>query len=137
MEDFHNSLAEFPAELVVVAGLHLIEREPSDFRTNRLKTVLISEFCSPSNFSQISQYLSGVGAKENSPVVPAHVPIHLELASVADFEFLRELGNSILPIVNSVGFNEQELGALKSSLFEEKEVKLEGKKIRKILQNGS
>jgi len=40
----------------------------------------------------------------------------LELASIADLHFLAELGNTILPHVNSMGLNEQELGFLYLSI---------------------
>lgn len=95
VEEFHSSMKQFDADLVVIAGLHLLEGEKKEFRTQRLKTVV----------NQIT-----------ASVIPYNVPLHFELASVADLEFMRELADTILPHVSSMGLNEQELGSLVVSI---------------------
>lgn len=46
--------------------------------------------------------------------------MHLELASIADLDFIREIGTNVLHVVDSLGLNEQELGYLVLALKHDK-----------------
>lgn len=48
------------------------------------------------------------------------IPVHLELASIGDLELMKYLSMNILPFVDSLGLNEQELGLIFFSLNGEK-----------------
>lgn len=39
--------------------------------------------------------------------IPAHIPIHLELASFGDYDLLKEVALALLPAADSLGLNEQ------------------------------
>uniref|UniRef100_A0A6B2L6Q5 ADP-dependent glucokinase n=1 Tax=Arcella intermedia TaxID=1963864 RepID=A0A6B2L6Q5_9EUKA len=93
LEEFHSALASFQPELVVITGVHLLEREDPSFRTKRLQTIV----------SEIKK-------------VNKEAPVHFELASNSDIGFISEVGSTILPHVDSLGLNEQELGYLYASL---------------------
>jgi len=73
---------------LVLAGMHLLEGESPEFRTSRMKEVL-----------------KAIGKTEIDA-------IHLELASIGDTGFLKQLASVMLPKVHSTGMNEQELGDL-------------------------
>lgn len=73
----------------MVLGLHLLEGQPAEFRNQRLQAV---------------------AAAIRS--IPRNIPIHLELASVGHISFLRDIVDAVMTEVDSVGMNEQELGAL-------------------------
>lgn len=87
LETFIASLEEFNPDLVVLSGLHMMEGMGRDLWENRLTEAVdvISE-------------------------VNNEVPIHLELASMTDKDYMnRILQEQVMPIVSSVGLNEQEL----------------------------
>ncbi|KAL1248121.1 hypothetical protein QQF64_023497 [Cirrhinus molitorella] len=87
LETFIASLDEFQPDLVVLSGLHMMEGMGRDLWEERLKEAVIA----------ISD-------------VRNEVPIHLELASMTDRDYMnRILQEQVLPIVNSIGLNEQEL----------------------------
>jgi len=91
LESFHQAVFSFRPSLLVISGLHLLEGETADFRLNRLKNV-VSFIGDSSQISQDSR-------------------VHLELASVGDSSFMKELVTSLLPTVDSLGLNEQELAS--------------------------
>jgi len=95
LEDFHTAVDAKQEDigLLVIAGLHLLEREDPPYRTNRLSAVV--------------NRIQGLNPQ---------ITLHLELASIADISFLTELANTIFPFVDSLGLNEQELGFLYYSL---------------------
>ena len=70
-------------------GLHLLEGQPVEFRNQRLQAVV-----------------------QAIHKIPKTIPIHLELASVGDLAFLKDIADAVMTEVDSVGLNEQELGAL-------------------------
>ncbi|XDV53507.1 hypothetical protein PO909_021989 [Leuciscus waleckii] len=87
LETFVASLEEFQPDLVVLSGLHMMEGMGRDLWEERLKEAVVA--------------ISDVGNE---------VPIHLELASMTDRDYMnRILQEQVLPIVNSIGLNEQEL----------------------------
>ncbi|XP_026094276.1 ADP-dependent glucokinase isoform X1 [Carassius auratus] len=87
LETFVASLEDFQPDLVVLSGLHMMEGMGRDLWEERLKEAVVA----------ISD-------------VRNEVPIHLELASMTDRDYMnRILQEQVMPIVNSVGLNEQEL----------------------------
>lgn len=149
LETFVASLEEFQPELVVLSGFHMMEGQGRELWGERLKEVRSSSFGSlfihlelqPKMFLY-PQAVEAIGD------IPKDIPIHLELASMTDKDFMsrimqevhvnvcsdeafcgseqiNELSGSlrkaallikssppcqqVLPIVSSVGLNEQEL----------------------------
>ncbi|XP_073688125.1 ADP-dependent glucokinase isoform X2 [Garra rufa] len=86
LETFVASLEEFQPDLVVLSGLHMMEGMGRDLWEERLKEAVVA----------ISD-------------VRNEVPIHLELASMTDRDYMNQILQEVLPIVNSIGLNEQEL----------------------------
>jgi ADP-dependent glucokinase len=89
LEAFHAAIegAKAAPELVVIAGLHLLEAEPEAFWHSRLQEVVAA-------LRRLRQ------------------PLHLELASVGSPRYLALLARTVLPEVDSLGLNEQELHSL-------------------------
>ncbi|XP_068000395.1 ADP-dependent glucokinase isoform X2 [Melanerpes formicivorus] len=86
LEVFVSSLDEFQPDLVVLSGLHMMEGQSKEMRHRRLLEAVAS----------ISD-------------IPTDIPIHLELASMTDQDFMSNIVHQVLPLVNSIGLNEQEL----------------------------
>ncbi|XP_061077603.1 ADP-dependent glucokinase isoform X1 [Conger conger] len=87
LETFVASLEEFQPDLVVLSGLHMMEGQGRDLWEERLKEAVVA----------ISD-------------VRNQVPIHLELASMTDKDYMnRIMQEQVIPMVNSIGLNEQEL----------------------------
>ncbi|XP_026105437.1 ADP-dependent glucokinase-like isoform X2 [Carassius auratus] len=86
LETFVASLDEFQPDLVVLSGLHMMEGMGRELWEERLKEAVVA----------ISD-------------VRNEVPIHLELASMTDRDYMNLILQEVLPIVNSIGLNEQEL----------------------------
>ncbi|XP_028814225.1 ADP-dependent glucokinase isoform X2 [Denticeps clupeoides] len=86
LEMFIASLEEFQPDLVVLSGLHMMEGMGKQMWEERLKEAVVA----------ISD-------------VRNEVPIHLELASMTDKEYMSSIMQEVIPIVNSIGLNEQEL----------------------------
>ncbi|KAJ8249259.1 hypothetical protein GJAV_G00232890 [Gymnothorax javanicus] len=93
LETFVASLEEFQPDLVVLSGLHMMEGQGRDLWDERLKQAVVA----------IAD-------------VRSQVPIHLELASMTDKDYMnRIMQEQVLPMVNSIGLNEQELLFLSQS----------------------
>ncbi|KAI4874323.1 hypothetical protein NFI96_013949 [Prochilodus magdalenae] len=86
LETFVASLEEFQPGLVVLSGLHMMEGMGRELWEDRLKEAVVA----------ISD-------------VRNEVPIHLELASMTDRDYMSSIMKEVMPIVNSIGLNEQEL----------------------------
>ncbi|XP_048812099.1 ADP-dependent glucokinase isoform X1 [Lagopus muta] len=87
LEVFVSSLEEFQPDLVVLSGLHMMEGQSKEVRHRRLMEAVAS----------ISD-------------IPTDIPIHLELASMTDQDFMSNIVHQqVFPLVNSIGLNEQEL----------------------------
>ncbi|XP_030631592.1 ADP-dependent glucokinase isoform X2 [Chanos chanos] len=86
LETFVASLEEFQPDLVVLSGLHMMEGMGRELWEDRLKEAVVA----------ISD-------------VRNEIPIHLELASMTDREYMSNIMQEVIPIVNSIGLNEQEL----------------------------
>ncbi|XP_071778414.1 ADP-dependent glucokinase isoform X1 [Centroberyx gerrardi] len=87
LETFVASLEEFQPDLVVLSGLHMMEGQGRQLWEERLKEAVAA----------ISD-------------IRAEVPIHLELASMTDKDYMNSImQEQVMPIVSSIGLNEQEL----------------------------
>ncbi|XP_041852421.1 ADP-dependent glucokinase isoform X2 [Melanotaenia boesemani] len=86
LETFVASLEEFQPDLVVLSGLHMMEGQGRELWEERLK--------------------EAVAAIAD---IPKDIPIHLELASMTDKDFMNSIMQEVMPIVSSIGLNEQEL----------------------------
>ncbi|XP_037110790.1 ADP-dependent glucokinase isoform X2 [Syngnathus acus] len=86
LETFVASLEEFQPDLVVLSGLHMMEGQGRQLWEERLKEAVAA-------ISDIRK----------------DIPIHLELASMTDKDYMNSIMQEVMPIVSSVGLNEQEL----------------------------
>ncbi|KAJ7998324.1 hypothetical protein DPEC_G00221510 [Dallia pectoralis] len=87
LETFVASLDEFEPDLVVLSGLHMMEGQGRLMWERRLKDAVVA----------ISD-------------VRSSVPVHLELASMTDRDYMNSImKEQVMPIVASIGLNEQEL----------------------------
>lgn len=88
LENFSSELENYKANLLVVGGLQMMDNFPmeSKFRKERLLRV-----------------------KELLIKQPPTTKIHFEMASFSDEQLMAELTENIIPNVDSVGMNEQEL----------------------------
>ncbi|XP_068584875.1 ADP-dependent glucokinase isoform X1 [Cebidichthys violaceus] len=87
LETFVASLDEFEPDLVVLSGLHMMEGQGRELWEERLKEAV----------SAISD-------------IRHDIPIHLELASMTDKDYMNSImQEQVMPIVSSIGLNEQEL----------------------------
>ncbi|XP_017292527.1 ADP-dependent glucokinase isoform X1 [Kryptolebias marmoratus] len=87
LETFVESLDEFQPDLVVLSGLHMMEGQGRELWEERLKE-----------------------AVEAIADIPKDIPIHLELASMTDKDYMNSImQEQVMPAVSSIGLNEQEL----------------------------
>ncbi|XP_006629127.1 ADP-dependent glucokinase isoform X1 [Lepisosteus oculatus] len=87
LEVFVASLEDFQPDLVVLSGLHMMEGQGRQLWEQRLREAVVA-----------------------MSDIPNEVPIHLELASMTDKDYMNSImQEQVLPIVNSIGLNEQEL----------------------------
>ncbi|XP_019729441.1 ADP-dependent glucokinase [Hippocampus comes] len=87
LETFVASLDEFQPDLVVLSGLHMMEGQGRQLWEDRLKEAVAA-------ISDIRK----------------DIPIHLELASMTDRDYMNSImQEQVMPIVSSIGLNEQEL----------------------------
>ncbi len=93
LHDLHDQLQLFQPDLIVFSGAHILEGQPADFRAEKLREIR----------AVVGPY-------------PASVPVHLELATVGDLGYLKQLATHLLPNVTSFGLNEQELIAMAKAL---------------------
>ncbi|XP_071487280.1 ADP-dependent glucokinase-like [Diadema antillarum] len=83
---FAQNVKEFSPDAVFFSGLHLLDGQPAETKTTKLAAVN----------AQLKQ-------------LPVGLPIHLELASMADSALIEGIYNEVLSSVHSLGLNEQEL----------------------------
>lgn len=89
LEEFESSLTKFNPNLIVLSGLHLLGKMESNYQISRLNDVL-----------------------KTISTVDMSIPVHLELASIGSYDYLDLLLSKVIVNVNSIGLNEQEMGAL-------------------------
>ncbi|CAI5732968.1 unnamed protein product [Hyaloperonospora brassicae] len=100
LEDFEQALETFQPDLVVFGGLQLMEVE-QDARARVMRLEALAKVL------------------QNLYVV--HTPTHYEFAAVSDFGLFSETVRLVLPWVDSIGLNEQELFILHHFLVTGKE----------------
>ncbi|ULU09041.1 hypothetical protein L3Y34_019912 [Caenorhabditis briggsae] len=86
MEMFFKAIAQFRPDLVIITGVHLLEFQSKEMRQEKMRLI-----------------------KRNLLQINPKTPIHLELGSLADEAFSTDVISKILPYVDSLGINEQEL----------------------------
>ncbi|XP_013385713.1 ADP-dependent glucokinase isoform X2 [Lingula anatina] len=86
MDTFFASFDEFKPDLVVLSGLNQLEGQGEEFWSKKVFTL-------------------GVALKK----LPDSIPVHLELASMAEERFLKQILDELVPSVSSLGLNEQEI----------------------------
>lgn len=94
LHEFHKKLPDFGAHLLVLSGFHLMDGQDKDKRSVE--------------WDHITKYLK---------LVKNVRFMHVELASIGNREIYKEIADNVFPSVNSLGLNEQELGALYHVLF--------------------
>lgn len=96
LDDLHAALPQFKPDVLVVAGVHLLEALGTDAYEKRLAELVDSVRAT----------------KEAHP----GLAVHLEIASMADEAFIKHMSDTLLPVVDSIGLNEQEMGDLYAAL---------------------
>jgi ADP-dependent glucokinase len=86
VDDFFGHIQSNKPDLVILAGIQLLERYSRSFWQKKLQLVV--------------DHLKGI-----SPLLP----LHLELASIGNIELLEDILPTLLPYTPSLGLNEQEL----------------------------
>lgn len=93
VEELHEAIKTYNPQIVVIAGTHLLEILDEETRKERLD-VLVSTL----------------------KMIPSDIAIHLEIAGVGDHNLMKLIAEELFPNIDSIGLNEQELGALYISL---------------------
>ena len=95
LEGFEDVVSQFKPDLLIVGGLQMLDNFVFDdeIRTNRLQ--------------QLEQLLRSL---------PDSTKIHFEMASFSEQKLLEEILQYVIPYVDSIGMNEQELANLYSLL---------------------
>jgi ADP-dependent glucokinase len=94
LEPFHEVVKSNIPDLLVIAGLHLLESQPKNYRLERL--------------SKVKSFITNE--------LPKSTIVHFETASVSTKEFDKELFQEITQYADSIGLNEQELKHLYQTL---------------------
>ena len=89
LEEFRENIDSFQPDLVVLSGAHLMQGEKVGFKKSRL--------------GDIASLLDDI---------PAVTPVHSELATIGDLDYLSDLAEATFPRIDSLGLNEQELVSL-------------------------
>lgn len=89
IEMFFKAIAQYRPDLVILAGVHLLEAQPEQVRLEKLRLIKRS-------LAQVNPLL----------------PIHLQLGSMGDPTYATEVLHRIVPYVDSMSINEQELAFL-------------------------
>lgn len=82
-----------PYDLLIAAGFHMLDAMDPEFRQERVGEIV-----------------------DNFRSVPDETLIHFELAAVGEESLLEQLAKRIIPEVDSLGLNEQEMSALYATL---------------------
>ncbi|RCN44609.1 ADP-specific Phosphofructokinase/Glucokinase region [Ancylostoma caninum] len=89
MEMFFKAIAQFKPDLIILSGIHTLEFHNKEMRLEKLRMI-----------------------RRNLLQISSKVPIHFELGSLADATFMFDILHRIIPHVDSLGINEQELAFL-------------------------
>ncbi|VDK42679.1 unnamed protein product [Anisakis simplex] len=86
IEMFFKAIAQFNPDLIILSGVHLLQNQNKEMRMEKLRLI-----------------------KRNLMQVNPNIPIHLELGSIGDADHVAQVLSRIVPNVDSLGLNEQEL----------------------------
>ncbi|VDN59501.1 unnamed protein product [Dracunculus medinensis] len=86
IEMFFKAISQFQPDLIILTGVHLIQTQNKEMRSEKLRLI-----------------------KRNLLQLPSNIPIHLELGSIGHADYVAEVLKKIVPNVDSLGINEQEL----------------------------
>ncbi|KHN75660.1 putative ADP-dependent glucokinase [Toxocara canis] len=86
IEMFFKAIAQFNPDIIILSGVHLLQNQNREMRMEKLRLI-----------------------KRNLMQVNPNIPIHLELGSIGDADHVAEVLNRIVPNVDSLALNEQEL----------------------------
>ncbi|CAI4230870.1 unnamed protein product [Auanema sp. JU1783] len=86
---FFSAISQFKPDLVIITGVHLLEFQEKDSRAEKMTII-----------------------RRNLKQINFKIPIHLELGSLGDAAFLSDVLFKVIPYVDSLGINEQELAFL-------------------------
>ncbi|PIO74251.1 hypothetical protein TELCIR_03741, partial [Teladorsagia circumcincta] len=89
MEMFFKAIAQFKPDLIIISGIHTLEFQNKEMRLEKLRMI-----------------------RRNLLQISSKTPIHFELGSLADATFMFDILHRIIPHVDSLGINEQELAFL-------------------------
>ncbi|ETN69811.1 ADP-specific Phosphofructokinase/Glucokinase conserved region [Necator americanus] len=89
MEMFFKAIAQFKPDLIILSGIHTLEFHNKEMRLEKLRMI-----------------------RRNLLQISSKTPIHFELGSLADATFMFDILHRIIPHVDSLGINEQELAFL-------------------------
>ncbi|XP_022106357.1 ADP-dependent glucokinase-like [Acanthaster planci] len=87
LDVFVTSIKDFGPDVVMFSGLHLLDSDSLSKQQEKL-SLLVEELSK----------------------LPHVIPLHLELASIANERLVQLIATQVLPAVHSLGLNEQELG---------------------------
>ncbi|KAJ6255465.1 adp-dependent glucokinase [Anaeramoeba flamelloides] len=93
MKLFKSQITSYQPTDIVVTGIHL-----GDGLEKQDRLQLVDQFA------------------DNIKTLDPEIPLHFEFASVANLGFLEKIVNKVLPLIDSVGINEQELSSIAISL---------------------
>jgi ADP-dependent glucokinase len=91
MENFHAKMEKFNPDLLVVSALHMLDNFPSEYEIRRERIAKLA--------SSLALF-----KKQNKKL-----KIHFEMASFTEEALMQDLVSLLLPHVDSLGMNEQEL----------------------------
>ncbi|XP_041362972.1 ADP-dependent glucokinase-like [Gigantopelta aegis] len=86
LDTFFEGVNTFQPDLIVISGLHLLDGQAAEFSGAKVRTLVA-----------------------HLQAVPHLDPIHLEFASMTNQAFVKQLVHEVLPNIDSLGLNEQEL----------------------------
>ncbi|KAK6039736.1 hypothetical protein COOONC_22760 [Cooperia oncophora] len=86
---FFKAIAQFKPDLIIISGIHTLEFQNKEMRLEKLRMI-----------------------RRNLLQISSKTPIHFELGSLADATFMFDILHRIIPHVDSLGINEQELAFL-------------------------
>ncbi|VDO25993.1 unnamed protein product [Onchocerca flexuosa] len=86
---FFKAINQFSPDLVILAGVHLLQNQNKEMRMEKLRLI-----------------------KRSLLQIEHNIPIHFQVGNVGNPDHVAELLNRIVPHVDSLGLNEQELALL-------------------------
>ncbi len=92
LEEFESSLETFNPDIVIFTGAHMLDGQPREVWRQRV--------------TDITRVLKNI---------PRSVLVHFELATIGNLQFVRYLADEVLPQIDSLGLNEQELLSIAKS----------------------